>query len=334
MVLKKVLFELSGEHPSLPRAEVLACLEAESPEYHGLRIGPGYLIADCELGSLDRLTFRLALTHRLGPYLGNASLDDLERQAAELPLPPGSLSVRARSVQGLHPEVNTMDLAKRVGHTLRGEHRIDLDSPDMHLRMLLSDEVHFFLRSHEVDRKQFDRRKVAERPYFSPVSLHPRYARALVNLTGARKGDVVLDPFCGTGGIVLEAALLGMRALGSDVDPAMVEGCRRNLEHFGADGVRLEVCDVGDIGQVFGEVKAVATDPPYGRAASTKKEAVDGLYGRGLEAMAGTVCTDGRIGVVLPRQFESPSLELLQLHRQRVHRSLTRHYHLFRPRAP
>lgn len=324
-----MFFELSGEHPSLPRAEAMACLEAESPDHRELQAGPGFLLAECDPRQLDRLAFRLALTHRLGLYLGNAGLEGLEREVMELPLPPGSLSVRAKSVQGLHPEVDTFNLAKKVGRALKDEHRIDLTSPDIQLRLLLSDRIHFFLQSHEVDRKQFERRKVAERPFFSPISLHPRFARALVNLTGARKGDTVLDPFCGTGGIVLEAALLGLRVMGSDVDPAMVEGCRRNLEHFGVTGTRLEVVDVGDIGQVFGEVGSVATDPPYGRAASTKKEGIEGLYRRGLRAMAEAVSLGGRVGVVLPRQVEVPGLELMQLHRQRVHRSLTRHYHLF-----
>jgi tRNA (guanine10-N2)-dimethyltransferase len=150
----------------------------------------------------------------------------------------------------------------------------------------------------------------------------------LINLTEARKGDTILDPFCGTGGIVLEAALLGLKAIGSDIDPEMVEGCRQNLEHFGTSAM-VEVSDIGDIQQNFGMVKAVATDPPYGRAASTKKEEINGLYERGLKAMTETVVHGGRLGVVLPREIASPGLELVQMHQQRVHRSLTRHYHIF-----
>ncbi|MCX6650573.1 MAG: methyltransferase domain-containing protein [Methanomassiliicoccales archaeon] len=324
-----VLFELSGEHPTLPRAEVLACLGAESTGFREKESGQGFLVAECDQGSVSTIAGRLALTHRLGRYLGSAHLEDLEKAVPDLQLPEGTLCVRAKTVEGLHPEVDTFGLAKKVGYLLAADHRIDLSSPDIRLRLLLSDRIHFFIEDREIDRKQFEKRKVAERPFFSPISLHPRYARALVNLTGARKGDVLLDPFCGTGGIVLEAALLGLKAVGSDIDPEMVEGCQRNLEHFGVHDVRVEVSDVGDIESNFAPVEAVATDPPYGRAASTKKEDIDKLYFRGLQAMTGTVVCGGRIGVVLPRPIEATGLQLMQKHEQRVHRSLTRHYHLF-----
>ncbi len=312
----------------MPKAEALACLRAESPDHRIMVEGPGFLVVECQSGSVARVADRLALTHRLGRYLGSTSLEDLDKVVSVLDIPPGSLCVRAKKVEGLHPDVDTFDLARKVGKILASRHGIDLTHPDLRLRVLLSDKVHFLLVEREIDRRQFDRRKVAERPFFSPISLHPRYARALVNLTEAREGETLLDPFCGTGGIVLEAALLGIRAIGSDIDPGMVEGCQRNLEHFGVSA-RVEVSDIGDIREKFGPVRTVATDPPYGRASSTKREELDGLYERGLRAMAEIVVPGGRLAVVMPREVSSPVLTLVQMHHQRVHRSLTRHYHVF-----
>lgn len=323
-----VLFELSGEHPTLPRAEALACLEAESPGSRELRSGPGYLLAECDPLSVDRVAERLGLTHRLGRYLGSCELNGLETLLRSIELPEGTACVRARKVEGLHPDVNTYELIKRIGNCLSPSHAIDLTAPDHSLRVLLSERAHLFISDHEIDRRQFDRRKVAERPFFSPISLHPRYARALINLTRARRGDKVLDPFCGTGGIVLEAALMGMRAMGSDIDPAMVEGCARNLQHFGVEA-EVQVADVGEVPALFGKVGAVATDPPYGRAASTKKEDIDILYRRGVEAASEALRQGGMAGIVLPRKVDGGKMELLELHTQRVHRSLTRHYHVF-----
>jgi len=323
-----ILFELSGEHPTLPTAEALACLRAEAPGFHQIGSGPGYLIVKGDAGRMGRAVDRLALTHRAGRHLGSCGLDALERTAAGLDLPPGSVCVRVRAVQGLYPEVDTYALARKVGNALSSAHAIDLTSPAMYVRVLLSDEAHLFLVEREIDRRSFEQRKVAERPFLSPISLHPRYARALINLTEARAGDRLLDPFCGTGGIVIEAALMGMKAIGSDIDPAMVDGCRRNLRHFGLEA-EVEVADVGDVPEMFGEVAAVATDPPYGRAASTRKEDLDTLYSRGMRSMARTLAPGGRAGVVLPIEAGAEGLELQELHRQRVHRSLTRHYHVF-----
>ena len=328
MSLGPVLFELSGEHPTLPGAEVLACLRAESPGSRQLALGPGYLLMECDLDSLPYLAGRLGLTHRFGRYLGSCDLDKIESISSALELPEGSVCVRAKKVEGLHPDANTHELAMKVGKVLFQKHDIDLTTPDLTIRVLLSEKVHLFIADHEIDRKQFDRRKVAERPFFSPISLHPRYARALINLTEAKRGDTVLDPFCGTGGIVLEAALLGMRAIGSDIDPEMVEGCKRNLEHFNVQA-EVQVADIGDIPSMFENVGAVATDPPYGRAASTKKEDIDLLYRRGIRASAEVLSSGKRAGIVLPREVETEDMELQEMHKQRVHRSLTRHYHIF-----
>ncbi|NLX47221.1 MAG: methyltransferase domain-containing protein [Euryarchaeota archaeon] len=324
----QVLFELSGEHPTLPAAEALACLRAESPGSRQLKCGPGYVVIECALDALPFAARRLGLAHRFGRYLGSCEVGDLMTAISGLDLPEGSVCVRARTVDGLHPEVDTHELAKKIGGCLSLKHDIDLTVPDVTLRVLISEKAHLYIMDHEIDRRPFDRRKVAERPFFSPISLHPRYARALINLTEAKRGDTVLDPFCGTGGIVLEASLLGMRAVGSDIDPDMVAGCRLNLEHFGVEAEVL-VADVGDVPDLFGKVGSVATDPPYGRAASTKKEDIEGLYRRGLRASADVLSCQGRAGVVLPREMTAEGMVLQELHMQRVHRSLTRHYHIF-----
>ena len=53
--------------------------------------------------------------------------------------------------------------------------------------------------------------------------------RALVNMSGAIPGEWILDPFCGTGGTLIEASLIGCRAAGTDADPEMIAGSRINL---------------------------------------------------------------------------------------------------------
>lgn len=55
-----------------------------------------------------------------------------------------------------------------------------------------------------------------------PARLHPDTARRLVEGL-SRPGDSVLDPFCGSGTVLVEARLAGRRALGVDVNPLAVE---------------------------------------------------------------------------------------------------------------
>lgn len=227
--------------------------------------------------------------------------------------------------------VSPSSVSRRVGAKLAKGRKVDLENPDHEIRVLISEGLHFFLSEVEIDRAQFESRKVGMRPFFSPISLHPRLARALINLTGVRRGERLLDPFCGTGGILIEASLMGIKVLGSDISEEMVRGCQENLEHFGADFMRLERVDVGNIADVFGKVDAIATDPPYGRSTTTMRERVEHLYSRMMGSFANTLRPGGKLGLVLPREcdLDAQPLRLEQHHVQRVHRSLTRNYCIF-----
>ncbi|PIY96191.1 MAG: hypothetical protein COY66_04760 [Candidatus Kerfeldbacteria bacterium CG_4_10_14_0_8_um_filter_42_10] len=61
--------------------------------------------------------------------------------------------------------------------------------------------------------------------------LPPKLARIMVNLSQARADDVLLDPFCGSGTILQEALLLGVKkVIGSDISQKAVQDTRSNLE--------------------------------------------------------------------------------------------------------
>jgi tRNA (guanine10-N2)-dimethyltransferase len=331
MERRPYLFELSGEHPTLPEAEVVATIEAEARNPSSTIRGPGYVVSDLSKDEMARVAERLALTHRIGAYHGSCDLDELTAFAPNLELPEGSVSVRLKRFRGRGEPEQANVIVRKVGEVISEKRKIDLQTPDIKLRILLADKLHFFTEEREIDKDQYEVRHVRSRPFFSPVSLHPRYARALVNLTRVRRGQTLLDPFCGTGGILLEASLVGAKALGSDISPEMIAGCAENLRHFDVAFERLEVADIGELAEVFGTVDAVATDPPYGRSASTKKEPVTALHERGITSIAGVLRTGAWAGVVVPKTIRHPaSLHLMERHSQKVHRSLTREYCIFK----
>ncbi len=51
-----------------------------------------------------------------------------------------------------------------------------------------------------------------------PAKFHPPAVRCLIDRYSSR-GDVILDPFCGSGTLLVEALLMGRPAVGIDVDP-------------------------------------------------------------------------------------------------------------------
>lgn len=51
---------------------------------------------------------------------------------------------------------------------------------------------------------------------------HPQMIRALLNIIGLEQGNVVLDPFIGSGTTAVEAQLLGINCIGIDISPLCV----------------------------------------------------------------------------------------------------------------
>ena len=152
----------------------------------------------------------------------------------------------------------------------------------------------------------------------------------MINLTGVKKGGTVLDPFCGTGGIVIEAGFMGMKAIASDFDPEMIAGTEENMDYYGLKMYDSEVLDISDIAERFGEVDSIATDPPYGRSTHTGGEDIESIYRRAMDSFGEILKPNACAGVVLPHPIEDKRLKLQSMFIQRVHGSLSRHYHIFK----
>ncbi|MBT3985839.1 methyltransferase domain-containing protein [archaeon] len=60
-------------------------------------------------------------------------------------------------------------------------------------------------------------------------SISIRLAKILINLSGAKKKDKLLDPFCGIGTILQEAMLLGVEVYGIDKSATMLKSAKNNI---------------------------------------------------------------------------------------------------------
>ena len=323
------LFELSGEHGTMCTAEAIKCMEAETDGFTVEGQGPGYVIGSFDDRFMDGIADRISLTHCLGHYLGSFDVDDLSG-FKDISIPEGTFAVRGKRFEGMMKDIDSQDVIRKLGGILSKTNDVNLREPQNEVRILMSDRLHVFLGERKIDRDILETRKVGERPFFSPISLHPRYARALINLTGVKKGGTVLDPFCGTGGIVIEAGFMGMKAIASDFDPEMIAGTEENMDYYGLKMFDSDVIDISDIADRFGEVDAIATDPPYGRSTHTGGEDIESIYRRAMASFGDTLKAGASAGVVLPHPIEDKRLKLQSMFVQRVHGSLSRHYHVFR----
>ena len=66
-----------------------------------------------------------------------------------------------------------------------------------------------------------------------PAKFHPPIARRLIQRF-SQPGDWILDPFCGSGTLLVEASVTGRNAIGSDYDPVAVFVSRMKSHKFNA----------------------------------------------------------------------------------------------------
>jgi len=155
-----------------------------------------------------------------------------------------------------------------IGEITRG--KVDLNSPEVLFQGFFVNGT-LFLGVHLCgsQRSILFSRRAKFRPFFHPCTLHPIIARAMVNLTEVREGMTVLDPFVGTGSILIEAALMNCYGIGVDISSKMCCGCVVNLKHYGVySKVHVIRGDAFYLPLRDGlRIDSIVTDPPYGRLA-------------------------------------------------------------------
>ncbi|MFQ6013130.1 MAG: methyltransferase domain-containing protein [Thermoplasmata archaeon] len=323
-----VVVELSGEHPNLPISEVLAILRGMGHVPREVWYEPRFLALRTEADLTD-LVSRLAFGRHAGKALLWGGLEQVKRGLGALDL--RGKRFRFRVAEG--PDGPSANLEASLGGELTASGVVDLEDPEVDLRLVRGSRSYLYAVTARVDRSAFDVRAARNRPFARPVVLHPRFARALVNLTGVAAGETLLDPFCGTGGILMEAFLVGAYPVGADLGEEVIEGCRRNLAHFDMEA-DLHVSDVGRVAEEVDQADAIATDPPYGRGATTRGEDLTGLLERAFAALKELLDPGGRLAIALPApefiDLGRRHFGLLEWHKVRVHRSLDRYFCLFR----
>jgi tRNA (guanine10-N2)-dimethyltransferase len=317
--------ELSGEQPDLALGEVAGALRALDPSGRVGYSTPEVAVVKTSARP-EVLCGRLALAYGVDEVLWSGPTAEVARAAGEVSIPPGTLEVRVVAARETLPP----GLRSAVVGQLTNGRRVDLKGPDLRIRWIASEGVSFIaIDRGRVDRSAFEKRKLVHRPYRQPISLHPKFARALVNLSAVGPGEVFLDPFAGTGGIVIEASLVGARAIGGDIRPEAVEGCRASLQALGLEA-ELHLGDAEELLHRREGFSALASDLPYGRSSTTRGEALQGLARRFFCAMAEALPPSGRAAVILPSEelvaLASSHFQVAAHYRQRVHRSLTRNY--------
>jgi len=142
-----------------------------------------------------------------------------------------------------------------------------LDKNGIEIVVTKSDKILLWQTLHYLELNNFRKRDFF-RPYKRPeISIPPSLARTMINLAQPRIGSKLLDPFCGTGTILLEAIDEKLNVFGVDINPKNVSGSLLNIAWFNKKSFHNVVCgDSLKLDRIFSceMFDCIVTEPPFG----------------------------------------------------------------------
>jgi 23S rRNA G2445 N2-methylase RlmL len=128
-----------------------------------------------------------------------------------------------------------------------------------------------------------------------PASLRPTVAAAMGWLSHPTPDDIILDPLCGAGTILIERALLAPfeTAIGGDIRKEAVAMARRNADSAGVT-ITWRVWDARSLPLDAASVNRVITNLPFGKQIGTH-ETNQTLYTKLSQEFRRVLQTEGRL---------------------------------------
>lgn len=328
----------SQEHPFLPIAELKAVIECEEMECNLEVIIKGLvIIKDIKAEKINEyykiLIKRLGYTHEIHQIIKKSTTNDLNEDVEDIDWSYYIKDTFAVRVKRFFSKIDTVATERKVGSVILNNTRnikVNLDKPTSLIRLVaFEDTVYIAIEKYKLDKKHFEDIKPHKRPFFYPGSMSPKLARCMVNLSRVKKGDLLLDPFCGTGGILIEAGLIGCKVVGSDIYWKMKNGTAINLEFCGIKDYKTFNLDVREL-KMYEKVASVVTDPPYGISTSTGDIDGDDIFKEFFNAIYDNMKDDAYLCIASPHyvdlkpMMDEVGFKLVEEYEIKMHRSLTR----------
>jgi tRNA (guanine10-N2)-dimethyltransferase len=254
--------------------------------------------------------------------------------------PSSSFCVRTKRINDpsgilTEPQI-TQELSRFFGKAILEKYptkSVSLNQPDEIFNVVVSKYgLWFGFQELLSQRSSVRKRSARDRPFFHPSSMNPILQRTLINLASIETGEWILDPFCGTGGGLIEAARLGFKSVGVELDRRIIWGARKNLifDTVVFPNTYLVLGDAKHLSFKKGIISAIVTDPPYGTAASTKGYDLNALLIEFFIQARKILDSGKRVVIAVPStlNIEKEASKVLNASYvkflQYVHRSLTR----------
>jgi len=289
----------------------------------------GRVYFKCEKKLINKLNYHARTCERIILLLKSAKvtgLEDIHRKVKSVDFsfinPSESFAIRAKRV-GVH-DFNSMDIARIAGDaviesylsSMKKRLRVNLDSPDIIIRVELINNL-LLVGVDTTGDKGLHRR--GYRVYQHPAPLNPTIAAALLRISDWKPDEILVDPMCGSGTILVEAALLGskippgsirrgktptfnqnLKILGVEKFKKHVEGCEKTLSNLGIDFIKIIQGNAEHLDKHIQKADTIITNPPYGIRIG-RKSRIEKLYYNFLKAAEKILTENGRITLLTPQ---------------------------------
>lgn len=125
-------------------------------------------------------------------------------------------------------------------------------------------KLYFGRISEKCDYEELEKRDMSRPVRREALSISPRLAKIMINLSQVQEGGKLLDPFCGVGVILQEALMQGIEVVGIDRDKNAIEGAKKNLEFLNFAHQKYKLINWDSSTAKINEVNVIVTEPDFG----------------------------------------------------------------------
>ncbi|MGY5874182.1 MAG: methyltransferase [Candidatus Thorarchaeota archaeon] len=249
----------------------------------------------------------IATSHKSHPELGDIPDSVLQGCATS----SESFVVRTISLSNHRRLEFRNQMVKSLGRRIRNltKARVSAKNPDVKILTLVLDDKILVCKSTESRlRKDIRAREPGKKTFFHPSMMNASLSRIMCNLANVMPEDIVVDPFCGGGGILCEVASIGAIPVGIDLNWRLLRGAQTNLTSDFTPGFNLIQGDARHLPLEDQSCNAIVTDPPYGRASSTRGSLAKDLVEKSLKMATNLLVTNGRLCICGSSDMDIPEI--------------------------
>ncbi len=325
-----------GENVELGKAELETLISIQTSVHDSKWVGRVFLF-NAPIDPTDLIVNRAAYVREAGEVICMFdSIEELYREMENIALDDWIDSTQSFSVRHVNFAKDYgvsigPNLSRFVGRVIKDRTgaRVDLESSDIKIQVVIMPDNVILCKS-KISRLRGEliKRTPGRKPWFHPSMMNSIVARSMCNLARIMTGETVLDPFCGGGGILCEAAIIGAKTIGIDLSWRFLQGAEANLKDIDPSRFTLIQSDARHM-QIIG-CDHIVTDPPYGRVSSTRGERAIKLLWNFLTlspnvvSKGGTLCVSASSEMGVSDMIDSLGFRRVCRVKIRVHSGLTR----------